>query len=272
MAYQLDKESLKQFGVPEKFEPLFDNVFQGEDGGIYAAYGETMHLLAKNSKAYPIVLGKAELPDDLEEVRKKIYAPSQTGEEIRTILGLLHQNRNNKMFAFVAKSNHSSVINRVFIKPRDVYRELPEQNFCSIDSPQVLIVGGVLMVEKEKTFRIIDFVPIFETSSGMIFWGGNKELFEARFEAEELKFRYFGRFKKLTQTAVSNLLETEVDEYHCLDYLGKDIQNLDMSELEDCFTIVKTTGTVVSKSNTCFDDHVVIRTFVYKDGRYEKQV
>ncbi|MBR6355287.1 MAG: hypothetical protein IKR92_00390, partial [Alphaproteobacteria bacterium] len=74
MAYQLDKESLRMFGIPEKFEKLFGNIFEGEDGGVYAAYGETMHLLAKNSKAYPITLGRTELPEDVAEMRKKIYA------------------------------------------------------------------------------------------------------------------------------------------------------------------------------------------------------
>lgn len=69
--------SLKQFLGPEKFEPLFYNVFKGEDGRIYAAYGETMHLLAKNSVAYRIFCGKNDLPYGVAEIQRKIYFPSQ---------------------------------------------------------------------------------------------------------------------------------------------------------------------------------------------------
>lgn len=270
MAYTLDQESLRFLGVPEKFEPLFDNVFQGDEGGIYAAYGELMHLLVQDSKAYPIVPGKAELPDDLAEMRKKIYAPTKAGDKIRTMFGI-HKKRKNKDFAFVAESRASLLINKVFIKSENAYSELPEQNFSCIDGPKILIAGGALMVKKDQTFMIIDFVPIFESSSGMIFWGGDKDLIEATFEGGELYINYFGRFKKFIQTAVSNLVETVIDENNFIDYFGKDLQNLGMSELEDSFKIDNTTGTIVSKSNTCFDDHVVIRTFVYKDGRYEKK-
>ncbi len=264
----LDQVSLRQFGVPEKFEHLFNEVYQGEDGGIYAAYGKTMHLLAKNSKAYPIVLGRTELPKDVAEMRKKIYASSPAGDKIRSIFGVLHPKR--KRFAFVAESNYSSDINKVFIKSKNTYKELPEQNFCGIDSYKVLIVGGVLMVAKEQTFIIIDFVPIFESSSSMIFWGGDRDLFEACFEDGELYIRYFGRFKKFTQTTVSNLLETEIDKQYCLDYLGQYIQNLGMSDFKDSFEIDETTGTVVCNSEVCCGD-IQDSTYIYKDGKYEKQ-
>ena len=275
MSYTLDQESLKQFGISEKLEPLFDNVFKGANGRIYAACGETIRLLARNSTACPIVLGKAELPDDVAEIQSKIYAPSSDGANLRMYVDILNVQWKGTDFAFVTE-NICTHEQKVFAKYETDYKEIPDWDVINIGGrAKALVVGGVLLIAEKKQYEIIDFIPFFEASTdSTIFWAGDKELLEACFEAEKLKFRYFGCIKKFTQTAVSNLIEIKEDEEkYALYHLGKGLHFLSYSPFENDFKIDKTTGTVVVHAAICSCGvQEITRTFVYKDERYEKQV
>ena len=271
--YTLDRESLKQFGVPEKFEPLFYNVFKGEDGGIYAAYGETMHLLAKSSVAYRIFCGKNDLPYYVAEIQRKIYSPSQAGGELRKAVDDLHAKWKDLCWCFVTENIYTHEY-KVFAKSATDYGELPEWDVISIGgAAKALIAGGVLMIKGKDCYEIVDFVPFFGASGGStIFWAGEQELLEACFEAGKLKFRYFGRIEKFTQTAVSNLLEVKKDEgKYALYHLGKTMRFVAYSLFENGFRIKEDTGAIRCRSAVCCDGiQDTSDVYVFKNGRYER--
>lgn len=272
--YTLDRESLKQFGVPEKFEPLFYNVFKGEDGGIYAAYGETMHLLAKNSVVYRIFCGKNDLPYGVAEIQRKIYSPSQAGSKIRKAVEDLHAKWKNLCWCFVTENIYYTHEQKVFAKSATDYGELPEWDVISIGgAAKALIAGGVLMIKGKDCYEIVDFVPFFGASEGStIFWAGEQELLEACFEAGKLKFRYFGRIEKFRQTAVSNLLEVKKDEgKYALYHLGRNLNFVAYSLFKNGFRIKEDTGAIRCRSAVCCDGiQDTSDVYVFKNGRYER--
>ena len=275
MAYTKDQESLKLLGVSEKFEPLFDNVFRGEDGGIYAAYGETMHLLAKNSDAYRIVTDAAKLPDDMAELQKKIYTPSTYGYELRMYAELLYVQWIGTNFTFVAESIYPHK-QKVFVKSPTDYVELPEWNYIHIGgTANALICGGIPMIKEGDCYKIIELVPFIEVASNStLYWAGNKDLMEIYYKTAGPEYRYFGSIEKFTQTAVSNLLEVKKDEgKYALYHLGERPHLIAYSPHEDGFKINKTTGTVVCNLAICSCGvQDITRTFVFKNGRYERQL
>ncbi|MBR1825025.1 MAG: hypothetical protein IJ770_00360 [Alphaproteobacteria bacterium] len=273
MAYTLDQESLKQFGVPEKFEPLFGNVFKGEDGGIYEAYGETMHLLAKNSTAYRIFRSTSDFPFGLAEMQSKIYTPSQAGDKLRKAVEDLHRKWKDVCFFFVTENIYTHE-QKVFAKSATDYGELPDWDFVSIGgAAKALIAGGILMIKGKDCYEIINFIPFFEaTANSTLFWAGDQELLEAYFEAGKLKFRYFGRIEKFRQTAVSNLLEVKKDEgKYALYHLGRNLNFVAYSPFKNGFEIKETTGTVVCHSAICSCGvQDVTRAYIFRNGRYER--
>ena len=196
--YTLDRESLKQFGVPEKFEPLFYNVFKGEDGGIYAAYGETMHLLAKNSVAYRIFNKNTKIPKCISNV----FATVSDKCELNTFKKLY-----DTSFAFVAKNLRTGRI-RVFVKSEEKYKELPKKNCIFIKGiADAVVVGNRLLMKTDNCYKAVDLIPVIEECSDTaIFYTGEKEFFRVIFK-DSPDFCSLGYLKRVVKTAVNNLLE-----------------------------------------------------------------
>lgn len=272
--YTLSQNSLKKLGVPEKFENIFDNVFKDDDCNIYVAKGDEMHLLAKNSYAYPISRAAVKLPDEILDMQKRFYRPSTTGEKL---LEVINERRDfwNLNFVLVTEGIYTHEM-KVFARSATCdtdYGELPEWDNVYIGgSAKALIAGALPMIIDTDCYKIINFVPMFETASGtMIFWAGDKELFEVcYFKDKALTFRYFGRIEKLIQTRVSNLLEIRKINERVLYHIGKTLNFMGVSLLSsNAFKIDEATGKVVIHSAICCGSvHDITSSYLFKDGKY----
>ena len=271
--YTLDQESLKKLGVPEKFENIFDNVFKDADCNIYVAKGDKMHLLAKNARAYRISREEVQLPDNIAGMQKQ-YFPSTNGEKLLQAVKELRDFWDLN-FVLVTEGIYTREM-KVFARSATdatEYGELPEWDYAYIGGMSKLLIAGALpMIADKDCFKIIDFVPLFETAFGnMIFWAGANELFEVCSHRERLTFRYFGQIEGLVQTRVSHLLKIRKANEQVLYHISKTLNCLGASLLQsnNAFEIDKTTGKVVVHSALCVGSvHDITSTYVFEGGRY----
>ncbi len=287
---QLDSVSLKQFGVPENFEHLFDDVYQGEDGGIYIAQANivsvpSMHLLSKGGKAYPI-RNAPEITAEIVELHKQLYTPTQAGERLKIAVGAAyHQNENARFKFLIEKQYHLAIPGIVpddysFEKAYEYLVFAPNFNTVCSDAISVekggasikaLFASGRLLVASKDCYEAIDFVPIFETTDGKtIFWVGGKELALASIVFNRLCFSHLGTFKKFTQTAVNNLIEVRNKDHFNLYHLGSTIEFVACAPFEYGFEIDVATGKVVCYSAySCDGMNEFSRTFLFEGGEYK---
>ena len=291
---QVDQVSLRQFGVPEKFEHLFNDVYQGEDGGIYVALPSetptqdvvTMHLLSKNGKAYPI-RHASEVPADIAELHQKFYAPMQAGERLRIAIGAAYHKNENAHLQFLIEKRYQRAIPG-FVP--DDYSFEDSYEYCLFsrkfnalihgaipvekdgNSIKALFASGCLLVARKDCYELIDFVPIFESADGKtIFWAGGEELILAYLSDERLYFRHLGSFMKFTQTAVNSLLEVKNKGTYILYHLGKKLEIVAYAHFENGFEIDKNTGEVICYSSYNCDGMVEsAKTYIFEDGKYKK--
>lgn len=291
---QLDQVSLRLFGVPENFEHLFDDLYQGEDDGIYIATSNaasetvphTMHLLSKGGVAYPIRKAP-EIPADIAELHRKIYSPKRAGERLRITVGAAYHKDEDERPKFLIEKKYNSPIPGMV--PDDYFYEecyeycLFSKKFnalCHEAIPvekngkpiRALFATGCLLIARQDCYEAVDFVPIFEGTNGKtIFWAGGKELILAYLSSHKLYFRPLGSLIKFTQTAVSALLEVKNNGEYILYQLGATPELVACAAFENGFVIDQNTGQVVCYSAYECDGMVEsTRTYVFKDGKYEE--
>lgn len=289
---QLDQVSLKKFGVPENFEHLFDDVYQGEDGGIYALKeGDAeatncMHLLSKNGVAYPI-RNAPEIPADIAELHRKVYTPTNAGERLRIAVGAAyHKNENARLKYLIEKKYHRAIPG---IAPDD-YSFEESYEYCLFSKKfnahclgaipiekngntiKALFATGCLLIVRKDCYELIDFTPIFEGADGKtIFWAGGEELILAYLDSNQLYFCHLGSLMKFTQTEVSILIEVKNNDRYILYQLGETLKYVACAHFENGFKIDQSTGKVVCYSSYDCDGMVEsAKTYIFEDGKYKE--
>ena len=261
--YYLDQESLKSLGVPEDFEKLFDQVFEGDDGNIYILKNNKMHLLVKGpALLLPIEQRSMALPKAIAGFKEKLspFALPLSSTKVSKELDAYTAQSKGISFAFVIEGCFPP---KVFAKTPGGYEELPP-TILSRNFSTLLCKGKMLLRNNDKYF-CVDLMPVFAQKNYVIFWAGGRGMFFAHHTNKSLCFTPLGTFEKLTMTSVSNLIEVRPffrysrDLYH----LAEDLSMID--DCADSFSISKKTGTVTT--------HYGIYTvaFICQNGKYKRK-
>jgi len=271
---QSNSKSSQKFGKPILKSLWGGDVCKGEDGGIYVINdaGTKFHCFAEKGDAYRIVVSGGPLPPIIAELQKDLCTFGIPSDEFLAAHWAYHNESYKEYLAFV-------LVEKDAPKPKVyVLRGGGYDEFHSVyigGSEKAIIAADKLLLADECRYRMYDLTPILYTSECIVLWGGGEELVKSYINAQEkLDFAPLGRLIKSTKTAVSHLLEIKEDEdKYALYYLGTDLNFIAYSPFENGFEIDETTGTVVSKAAiaSCGVQNVP-RTFVYKDGKYEKQI
>lgn len=272
MAYTLDKGSPKQFGAHQKFTPLWGgDICKGEDGGIYVVNGEKFHRFAENGEAYHIVVSGGPLPPIIAELQNYLATFGIPADRFRTAHEAYRNKSYKEYLAFVLVEKDSQKP-KVYVLRGGGYDEF--QSVYIGGSKKAIIAANQLLLEDECRYGMHDLMPILYTSECTVLWGGDEELVKSYVNAQGmLDFALLGRLVKSTKTAVSLLLEIKEEDKYALYYPSNDINFIAYSPFENGFEIDEATGTVVSKATiaSCGVQDVPL-TFIYKDGKYKKQI
>ena len=277
---KLDKESLKQFGVPEKFKHLSwcKDICEGEDGGIYVLKDGKMHLLARNAHAYPISQGTSELPEDMVEIKNKLCAFAAKNRQLQTADEFIKMTQVKAKcvdFACVIENKDTPHRQEVFIKVANGYQKLSEPFFIG-GAAKAFISLGHLVIFHDNKYEITDFIPVFAESYRIVFWGGERDIFALSMLFNRFDFMQFeriGRIEEVIQTEVSTLLKIKEDENKIalfnLSHHG--LTPVCRLKPKQEFKIDKTTGAIrLCDFSLYYHGWLSHANFVYQSGGYER--
>ncbi len=277
---QLDRESLKQLGVPEKFKhlALSKDICEGEDGSIYDLNGNKMHLLAQKAFAYPIFRGTNELPEDMAEIKNRLSAFGVVNRRMQLanqFIKKIQSEAGNTEYAFITESKDTTHRQEIFANTPNGYERLSEPFFIG-GTAKALIAQGNLLIFRENKYEITDFIPIFADLYRIAFWGGEQEIFAismlfSRFDF--MRFERIGRIEELIQTEVNTLLKIKEDENKIA------LFNLEHDGLTPVchlkpkqeFKVDKMTGAIrLCDFSINYHGWLMHDNFVYRSGAYER--
>jgi len=277
---QLDRESLKQLGVPEKFKHLSwsKDICEGEDGSIYVLNGNKMHLLAEKAFAYPISHSTSELPKDMAEIKNKLCAFSVTNRRMQIaneFIKIAQTEAENVEYAFIAESKDTTHRQEVFAKTPNGYKKLPEPFFIG-GAAKALIAQGHLLIFRNNKYEITDFIPIFADLHRIAFWGGERQIFAVNMLFSRLDFMRFeriGRIEELFQTKVNTVLKIKEDENKLtLFHLAHDgLSPVCRLKPKQEFKVNETTGAIhLCDYSVNYHGWLMHANFMYQNGIYER--
>ena len=270
----LNQRIVKQFGIPKKFISLWGgDICKDEDGGIYVINdaGTKAHRFAESGEAYRIVVSGGPLPPIIAELQKYLYSFGVSSDKFLAAHEAYRNKSYKEYLAFVLEAKGVDKP-QVYVLRGGGYDEFQS---VYIGGPEkAIIAANKLLLADKCYYRMYDLMPIFCTSECELLWGGGEELVKSYVNAQgKLEFAPLGCLVKSTRTTVNLLLEVKEEDKYALYYPGKDLNFIAYSPFENGFDIDEATGTVISKAAiaSCGVQDVP-RTFIYKDGKYEKQI
>ena len=268
---QSNPKNSQKFGKPILKSLWGGDICKGEDGGIYVINdaGTKFHCFAEKGDAYRIVVSGGPLSPIIAELQKNLCTFGIPSDKFLAAHEAYRNESYKEYLAFVLVEKDAPKP-KVYVLRGGGYDEF--QSVYIGGQEKAIIVANKLLLADKYYYRMYDLMPILYTSECELLWGGGEELVKSYVNAQgKLDFAPLGRLIKSTKTAVSLLLEIKEEDKYALYYPSTDLNFIAYSPFENGFEIDETTGTVVSKATiaSCGVQDVP-RTFVYKDGKYEK--
>ena len=246
MMYEVDQKSLKKLGVPESFEKLFNDVFKGDDGGIYRLVEGKMHLLAKHAQVFPLKRRRIKLPKPIADLKEKLAPFSASAPKLYGNYPTIRS-----PFAFVLDNQDTGQV-QVFQNVTQGFEQYETVDIYANKS--VLLCGKNMLIKKANTYLCSDLPFVYNAAAYGIFWVKRYELCTIMHPTGKAIFSPIGTFKKLTQTKVNNLIEVIPPHLHDtrLYHVGRFFQEIVTTSLPESIKISEETGEV--KANVVKND------------------